>query len=269
MADLEFAVLAYGYLADTAASSPLDIHPCLLEKEEVPRSPSPPSSESSVDSEELRLGRREEYPNKIPQDAVIPNHHYVMISLASHPCQPLGERVSKQPEAITSPHELYCHTTDRDQESLRGRLLQSSMYYECSDEMVHSSPHGFVNACIKAHNEHLHLIIRPDDVWFAILLQFGTFVRGNAELLRHSFVNHRFKDSFHLKIPEDPKMGEAARESLWSGDFLCEVVVLVKRHMRPDSSFHEWILPGFSTTTIEDKVVGNLMFLEVMSNYFS
>jgi hypothetical protein len=40
---------------------------------------------------------------------------------------------------------------------------------------------GFVETCIAAYNQHHHLIIRPDDVWLAIITQFSFFVNGHPE----------------------------------------------------------------------------------------
>ncbi|KAG6371849.1 hypothetical protein JVT61DRAFT_8846 [Boletus reticuloceps] len=40
---------------------------------------------------------------------------------------------------------------------------------------------GFVHIVIEAYNRHRTLIIRPDDVWLAILTQFCFFINGNAE----------------------------------------------------------------------------------------
>jgi hypothetical protein len=47
-----------------------------------------------------------------------------------------------------------------------------------------------VHTVILAYNKHHALIIRPDDVWLAILTQISLFVSANAELLRASFVAH-------------------------------------------------------------------------------
>src|SRR5579859_5196226 len=43
---------------------------------------------------------------------------------------------------------------------------------------------GFVSNLIKAYNTHHHLVIRPDDVWIAILNVFQIYILNNAEKLR-------------------------------------------------------------------------------------
>ncbi|KAJ7757015.1 hypothetical protein B0H16DRAFT_1537706 [Mycena metata] len=48
------------------------------------------------------------------------------------------------------------------------------------------------------YNDHHALVIRPDDVWLAILSQFNFFVNANAEALRASFVAHAGKRELEI-----------------------------------------------------------------------
>ncbi|KAJ7148048.1 hypothetical protein C8R43DRAFT_889125, partial [Mycena crocata] len=43
---------------------------------------------------------------------------------------------------------------------------------------------------ITAYKQHHALVIRPDDVWLAMLCQFNFSVNANAEVLRGTFVAH-------------------------------------------------------------------------------
>lgn len=61
---------------------------------------------------------------------------------------------------------------------------------------------GFTHTVIRAWQQDLHLRIRPDDVWLAILTQFSFFVNGNAEALRPMFVAH--KDRPELVVDARP-----------------------------------------------------------------
>ncbi|KAF9986167.1 hypothetical protein BGZ79_005355, partial [Entomortierella chlamydospora] len=81
--------------------------------------------------------------------------------------------------------------------------------YNRSDEILQSSfqglsdivpkTNGFVHTVIHAYNRHRALIIRPDDVWTAILVQFSFFVNGNAELLRSQFVSHEGQKTLRIE----------------------------------------------------------------------
>jgi len=42
----------------------------------------------------------------------------------------------------------------------------------------------------KAYNDHHELVLRPDDFWQAINVQFSYYVNANGEALRDHFVNH-------------------------------------------------------------------------------
>jgi len=55
-------------------------------------------------------------------------------------------------------------------------LLQSSFSTnraELQSGGIVPNPNGFVNALAAAYNQHHDLVIRPDDVWIAILSQFS------------------------------------------------------------------------------------------------
>jgi Domain of unknown function (DUF4419) len=70
-------------------------------------------------------------------------------------------------------------------------ILQSSFGKQDHDNApIIPCGNGFVETVIQAYNGHHALIIRPDDVWLAILTQFNFFVNGRAEMLRSHFVHH-------------------------------------------------------------------------------
>ncbi|KAK7751603.1 hypothetical protein SLS62_006428 [Diatrype stigma] len=64
------------------------------------------------------------------------------------------------------------------------QLIQSSFAGLRRDDRVYATKNGFVHACMEAYNEHHRLVIRPEDVWFAILTQLGCYVNAHAEELR-------------------------------------------------------------------------------------
>jgi hypothetical protein len=53
-------------------------------------------------------------------------------------------------------------------------------------------PHGngFVNGIMRAFQQDLHLVLRPDDVWLAITTQFSFYVTRHAEKLRAKFAKY-------------------------------------------------------------------------------
>ncbi len=48
---------------------------------------------------------------------------------------------------------------------------------------------GFVSTVIKCYNQHHNLVLRPDDIWIAIMSQFSLYINANAEEFRNKFVS--------------------------------------------------------------------------------
>ncbi|KAJ7096869.1 hypothetical protein C8R44DRAFT_859947 [Mycena epipterygia] len=103
------------------------------------------------------------------------------------------------------------------------------------------SRNGFVDTVICAYNTHHALVIRPDDVWIAILTQFNYFVNANAEILRANFVAHE------------------GQTKLMLGQLEKNVV---------DPSLREWVIPNFSTTTVNDVTVSAIIMMATLKAYF-
>jgi len=68
-------------------------------------------------------------------------------------------------------------------------------------ENILASDNGFVNAVMRAYDEHHHLIIRPDDIWQAIMTQFSFYLNAKAEKFRSKFVNFEGKKELVVYEP--------------------------------------------------------------------
>ncbi|KAG5653871.1 hypothetical protein H0H81_009693 [Sphagnurus paluster] len=73
---------------------------------------------------------------------------------------------------------------------LPARILQSSVD---GSQQISVKKNGFVLGMVLAYNGHHNLVIRPDDVWIAILSQLNFYINAHAEELRHKFVDHAGK----------------------------------------------------------------------------
>ncbi|KAF8188787.1 hypothetical protein K438DRAFT_1676974 [Mycena galopus ATCC 62051] len=122
---------------------------------------------------------------------------------------------------------------------------------------VFPRPNGFVDTIISAYNQHHAVILRPDDVWIAILTQFNFYVNANAELLRANFVAHEGKKSLVLRTPAFDDFGRLARE----------MVGLIEENV-VDPSLRAWALPDFSTTTLNDTTVGSIVLMATLKYFF-
>ena len=93
-------------------------------------------------------------------------------------------------QAWSPAYETYNRTCKTEQPEKR-RIIQSSF----NELNANTSPvvpyrNGLVNGIIRAFEQDLHLVLRPDDIWLSILTQFSMFVNGNSEHLRTQFVAH-------------------------------------------------------------------------------
>lgn len=121
---------------------------------------------------------------------------------------------------------------------------------------------GFVHTILKAYNHHHKLIIRPDDVWLAIVVQFGLYVNGNAEELRHIFVSHEGKKQ--LVVYQNATLATADFERMLAEQFYKKLQANLK-----DKEVSAWVMPAFSTTTTNDRVVGGIALMATMQQYFN
>ncbi|RFN51781.1 duf4419 domain protein [Fusarium flagelliforme] len=142
------------------------------------------------------------------------------------------------------------------------RILQTSLNADLLQENhISPSENGFVWSACHAYNQHHHLTIRPEDVWFAILTQISFFINANAEDLRSFFVEHEGQ-----KELEVIKYGTL--ESVDFGDFARQMAGLITKNVK-DPELGGWVMPNFSTTTDTDRVVASVLFMGAMQKYFS
>jgi len=119
---------------------------------------------------------------------------------------------------------------------------------------------GFVDAVCMAYNEHHHLILRPDDVWLAIMVQFAAYVEKNSTELRSKLVS--FDDVKELVVVGDGTFRNAPYD--W---FCTEMAKQIAAHIK-DPSIHSWVIPNFTTTTPEDQVVGSIALMASLQEFF-
>ncbi|KAJ7926099.1 hypothetical protein B0H13DRAFT_1973404 [Mycena leptocephala] len=120
---------------------------------------------------------------------------------------------------------------------------------------------GFVNTVIGAYDQHRALVIRPDDVWLTILSQFNFFVNANAEFLRANFVAHEGQRELVI-------WAEGNRYSLDFGSMSQQMMDLIEKNI-VDPTLRQWVLPNFTTTTINDTTVAAVLMMATLKQYFS
>jgi hypothetical protein len=147
----------------------------------------------------------------------------------------------------------------KDTSSKTQVLISSYESLQSSDNIVASSG-SFVRGALEAWAHHLHLVLRPEDIWFAILVQLNFYMSANAEKLRTLFVSHEGKENIILETND---MNADSLKSLL-GQFSSAIQERIKTEW-----MFEWIMPNFSTTTSDDKMTANVLMMGLMQHYFS
>ena len=146
------------------------------------------------------------------------------------------------------------------QESKQCReILQSSK--RADNAVMLPSPNGFVRTVIRAYSCHHHLVIRPEDIWFAIISQLSLYINKHAEELRHKFVAH--KDKKELVVRDGGN-----RWTVDHGKLAKRMTTEIEKNV-VDPELAGWVMPNFSTTTDEDRIVGSVLFMGAMQSYFA
>ncbi|KAL7815055.1 hypothetical protein V8C44DRAFT_325218 [Trichoderma aethiopicum] len=120
---------------------------------------------------------------------------------------------------------------------------------------------GFIHGIIRAFQQDLHLVLRPDDIWLAITVQFSFYVNGHAEELRSHFVSHEGKK----KLVVD--MSPQTMATLDVASAAEKFTALIQSNVL-DPGLRDWILPNFTTTTDNDISVGALVMMATTKTYF-
>ncbi|ETR98544.1 hypothetical protein M419DRAFT_88640 [Trichoderma reesei RUT C-30] len=120
---------------------------------------------------------------------------------------------------------------------------------------------GFVNGIIRAFQQDLHLVLRPDDVWLAIMGQFSFYVNGHAEELRSYFVEHQGRKKLVVDMyPQTMATLDVATAAK-------KFTQLIQQNVL-DPDLQGWMLPDFTTTTDNDRSVAALVMMATTKAYF-
>ena len=119
---------------------------------------------------------------------------------------------------------------------------------------------GFVRAAIVAYNQHHGLMLRPDDVWQAVVTQLSIYIQKNAEKLRTKFVSHDGKKELVVRS------GGTLRTAPWTeiGQMFVDAIQADIK----DPSIAKWLTPDFSTTTVTDRMAASISVMATLQAYY-
>lgn len=165
-------------------------------------------------------------------------------------------------DSAKTPEDLLRKCSFKEHEKCESIIQSSFSDLDSSYLTVEASNNGFVDAAICAYNNHRNLIIRPDDVWLAILTQFNLYVNAHSEELRHHFVAHEGQKELVVSA-------DASNTTTYDwGKFPLEINKLIHENVI-DQELRTWIIPDFTTTTATDKVICSIVMMSTLQDYFS
>ena len=145
-----------------------------------------------------------------------------------------------------------------------GKIIRSSFEEAYDDLHPHITPsrHGFVYAAWDAYSNHHSLVLRPEDIWFSILVQLSFYINAHAEELRSHFVSHEGTKELVVE-----RVGTIKTADI--GEMAIEMTELLQANVH-HHGLRDWIMPSFSTTTTKsDKVVAAILMIGSLQKYFA
>lgn len=178
--------------------------------------------------------------------------------VTSYPAAHAAQISTRCKECDSSPESLLQGTSHQDHEKM-DRILQSS--FTTQEKTLYASTNGFVHGAVDAYSKHHHLILRPDDIWLAILTQLSLFINAHSEELRGRLVPHDGKKELEVDCPGSMGNYDWTEFAHKTNDLLAQNV--------NDPELRNWIMHSFSTTTPTDRVVSAIVMMGALQKYFS
>ncbi|KAJ7897549.1 hypothetical protein B0H14DRAFT_3589384 [Mycena olivaceomarginata] len=157
-------------------------------------------------------------------------------------------------------------TACTDQHAKAGEILQYSLGPALESRTgtdTDKIPNGFVSTLLDAYTQDRAVVIRPDDVWLAILSQFNFFVNAHAELLRANFVAHEGQKRLTFKV-----VGEGVDRYTVDFGFIARAMAGLVEENVVDPELRAWATPDFTTTTNNDRTVSAVLLMATLKKYF-
>jgi len=155
------------------------------------------------------------------------------------------------PEIIERFHKAFDSNVDE--------IVQTSAIPQTDNISV--AYNGLVSAIVEAYNTHHNLVLRPDDIWQAILSQFSFYVNANSEGLKDKFVDFDGKKKLVVRTGGTLFTGGF-------GEFAKRMVDEQISTNLKDPEVTKWLLPSFTTTINDDRVAAAVTIMSTLQKYF-
>lgn len=118
-----------------------------------------------------------------------------------------------------------------------------------------------IEACTSSFQDHLPLVLSPDDIWLTITQAFATHVEQNAEKLRSHFVHHAGKET----LIHENNYTKGDPNTDWTQSFSFFSQEISKRIGKT----RDLLVSDFSTTGPIEKAASEIVLMSTMKEYFS
>jgi hypothetical protein len=172
------------------------------------------------------------------------------------PPEPVFPSPYKGPAAATSREDVLA-AAGRIVEGKPVSIVLSSLRNVSRTDGFRPAKNSFLEGAIEAWAHHQHFVVRPEAVWYSILVQMNFYMTLHADdkEVRGTFVDH-----------------EGKKEIKVSGISLSAIIPRfqyeIQKRVKTDWLL-DWIQPKFSTSTAEDDVTANVLFMGLMQAYFT
>jgi hypothetical protein len=114
---------------------------------------------------------------------------------------PHGANAVTARQTLTKSKELFKVSCEKAYVKIRNDYIIQTSINDAGEGIQYlGASNGFVNAAVLAYHDHHHLILRPEDLWFSILVQLNVYINEHAEDLRSMFVAHEGQKKLRLKV---------------------------------------------------------------------
>lgn len=134
--------------------------------------------------------------------------------------------------------------------------------YEAQNNEINSAPytsHAFLDAVLRAYNNHEDLVLSPDDIWMLVCVQFSEHVNMHAEELRDLFVSHQGKKMLQVKTYNETS------ESEWS-EFFALIEPEIKKNTKGE--IVDTLRCSFTTTGDVEQTLSTVSVMSAFKAYF-
>ncbi|SPQ26541.1 17deacda-cf9a-40b1-aaad-6bd4d9ff64aa [Thermothielavioides terrestris] len=160
------------------------------------------------------------------------------------------------PAPVTSADAFFRQSAPNEFLNNTAKVIESSLAATnlTSAPGLYPSGDSFIRGAIQAWGEHLHLVVRPDEVWFTILVQLNFYMLSHSADVRPLFTDSTNRTEIYVEDVSWPAI-------------LTDFAAAIQAHVKP-AWLLDWLVPSFSTSTRADALTAAVLLMGLAKAYF-